>query len=314
MLEPFSTLQQSGFSQRPRHGADKLDGWSPELIAGLDWVRVAELARGLAAEAGCELAGSRTLADGSVLFGMIESPRSAKPQRVLVKIAPWNEWGASPETVARFAQEVATAKNTRGILIAPAGFSTAAMHAAQQHRIEAVDATALQTALSALPEEKSSVMFAIATAGDFSTPTCPMCQRKLKKIDQSTTSLPSRTLDVNGLIADPVVCDQLLIAAEAEVTFLHEVRCCSVIVRGNAVGDFVCHGSVTLESTGTLSGTVAARSLNVRDGGRLLGQFRILEGDLEPLVKATARWHWRCAHPGNALSCSQVQFEPHEAS
>jgi hypothetical protein len=142
---------------------------------GLDWVRLAELARGLAAEAGCELAGSRNFADGSVMFAMIERPRSTTPQRALVKLAPWNQWGAPPETIEPFAKEVATARNTRGIL----------------------------------------------------------------------------------------------------------------------------------------SGTVAARSLNVRDGGQLLGQFHILEGKLEPLVKTTARWHWRCTNAENALGCAQVQFEPH---
>ena len=34
MLEPFSTLQESGLAQ-PQAGADKLDGWSPELLVGL---------------------------------------------------------------------------------------------------------------------------------------------------------------------------------------------------------------------------------------------------------------------------------------
>jgi len=311
MLEPFSTLQESGLAQ-PQAGADKLDGWSPELLVSLDWVRLAELARGLAAEAGCELAGSRNFPDGSVMFAMIEQPRSTTPQRALVKLAPWNEWGATPETVEHFANEVATARNSRGILIAPAGFSTAALHTAQRHRIEAVDATTLCSALSGLRPEKSEIMFAVATMGDYATPTCPICDKRLHRTEQTAASLPSRTIDVTGLIADPVVCDQLLITESAEATFLQEVRCCSLIVRGQADGNFVCQGPVTLEAGGILSGTVAARALNVRDGGQLLGQFHILEGKLESLVKSATRWHWRCANATNALGCSQVQFEPHE--
>ncbi|MBL9130224.1 MAG: polymer-forming cytoskeletal protein [Verrucomicrobiaceae bacterium] len=313
MLEPFATLQESGFSQHPGGAASKLDGWSPELIASLDWVRLSELARALAAEAGCELAGSSVLPDGSVHFGMIERPRTTRPQRALVKIVPWNEWGATPETVERFAQEVGTARDTRGILIAPSGFSTAAMHAAQEHRIEAVDAAALHAALLALPEEKSDFLFVVATAGDCSTPTCPICQKKLQKVQQQTLSLPSRTIDVDGLIADPVVCDSLVIAAGCEVTFLHEVRACSIHVHGRAAGDFLCQGPVTLHETGTLSGNVAARSLVVRDGGQLLGQFRILEGRLESLVRQVARWHWRCGGGEGRKACAGVIFEPHNA-
>ncbi|HYF35654.1 MAG TPA: hypothetical protein VD994_10220, partial [Prosthecobacter sp.] len=56
-------------------------GWSPELIASLDWLRVAELARAIAEYHGCELAQSCVLADGSLLFGMLEQPQSAQPQR-----------------------------------------------------------------------------------------------------------------------------------------------------------------------------------------------------------------------------------------
>lgn len=311
MLDPFVTLKESGFSQRPRGAADKLDGWAPELITSLDWVRLSEVARGLAAEAGCELAGSRVLPDGSVLFGMIERPRTARPQRALVKIAPWNEWGATPETVQRFAQEVSTAQHTRGILIAPDGFSTAAMHEAQKQRIEAVDATALHAALCALPEEKSDFLFVVATAGDYATPTCPVCQKKLKQVQQQVLSLPSRTIDVNGLIADPVVCDSLVIVPGCEVTFLHEVLACSIEIHGRVQGDFLCQGPVTLHETGTLAGKVAARSLNVRDGGQLLGQFRILEGKLESLVKQVTRWHWRCESTDGRDACAGVIFEPH---
>ncbi len=65
MLDPFVTLQEAGFSKKPQGGADRLDGWSPELIASLDWARMSELARAMVAEAGCELVGSRVLPDGA---------------------------------------------------------------------------------------------------------------------------------------------------------------------------------------------------------------------------------------------------------
>ena len=142
MLDPFVTLEEAGFALRRSGGVDRLGGWSAELIACLDWARLSELARAIATQAGCELSGSRIMPDGAVLFGMIEEPRSVKARRAIVKTTPWNEWGATPETVQRFAQEVRTARDTRGILIAPAGFSPAALSTAQELRIEAVDAVA----------------------------------------------------------------------------------------------------------------------------------------------------------------------------
>jgi hypothetical protein len=311
MLDPFATLKEAGFAKKPQGGADRLDGWSPELIASLDWARLVELARSMVAGAGCELAGSRVLPDGSVHFGMIEQPKSSKPRRAMVKIAPWNEWGATADTVTRFAQEVRTARDTRGILIAPAGFSPAALRKAQEFRIEAVDAMALDAALRALPRDKSNFLFVVTTSGDFSTPSCPFCTQKLKRVEQQVLELPSRTIDTDGLIADFVVCDRLEVARGCEVTFLQEVRARSLHVFGHASGNFVCEGPVTLEPGGTLSGKVAARSLNVREGGELLAQFRILDGDLGSFVKPAVRWHWRCAATEGRKDCAGVIFEPH---
>ncbi|MBB5034349.1 polymer-forming cytoskeletal protein [Prosthecobacter vanneervenii] len=312
MLDPFATLEEAGFSLRRAGGMDRLAGWSPELIAGMDWARVSELARAIATEAGCEVAGSRVMPDGAVHFGMIEEPKSAKAQRAMVKTVPWNEWGATPETVQRFAQEVGGARNVRGILIAPGGFSPAALRAAQELRIEAVDAAGLDAAVRALPREKSDYLFVITTAGDFSVPSCPVCLKKLQRVEQEAFELPSRLFDMDGLIADNVVCDRLEVAAGCDVTFLHEVKARAISVSGHVAGDFVCEGPVILESGGTLSGTVAARSLVVRDGGQLLGQFRILEGELGSFVKPVVRWHWRCAGEEGKRECAWVVFEPHE--
>lgn len=311
MLDPFATLKEAGFSQKSGQSVDSLSGWSPELVASLDWARLSELARGIATEAGCEVAGSRVMPDGAVLFGMLEQPKSAKPRRAMVKIAPWNEWGATPETVRKFADEVSTARDTRGILIAPAGFNPAALRTAQERRIEAVDAVAMDAALQALHEDKREFLLAMIAKGDFSTPTCPVCLRKLRRVEQERLTLPSRIIDTVGLFADPVLCDQLEIARGCDATFLQEVRARSITVSGHAAGDFVCEGPVTLRAGGTLSGTVAARSLNVQDGGELLGQFRILGGELGSFVKPTVRWDWRCGGTENKR-CAAVIFEPHE--
>ncbi len=312
MLDPFVTLEDAGFSLRRRDDANRLEGWSAELIASLDWSRLSDLARAIVAEAGCELAGSRVMPDGAVLFGMLEEPKSAKPRRAMVKIAPWNEWGATPETVRRFAQEVSTARDTRGILIAPSGFSPAALRAAQELRIEAVDAAGLAAAVRALPGDRSDFLFVVTTAGDYATPSCPVCLKKLRRIEQETQELPSRTIDMDGLIADFVVCDSLEVAAGCEVTFLQEVRARSITISGHASGDFVCEGPVTLEPGGTLSGNVAARSLVVRDGGELLAQFRILEGELGSFVKPSVRLQWRCAGTEGQKECVRVAFESHQ--
>jgi hypothetical protein len=287
--------------------------WSAALIASLDWLRVAELARAIAEYHGCELAQSCVMADGAVLFGMVERPHSSQPQRALVKVAGWNEWGAGAEKVSEFGREVQAAGNARGIFIAPGGFSPAALMAAQEFRIETVDAEALQRVLENMPPERSELLHNIATAGHYTTPSCPVCLEKLKRVEFGEHEPPpARTFSQSGLTADHINCGVFEVAAGCEVTFLHEVRAREIRIAGHACGDFICEGPVILEPGGMLTGTVAARSLDVRDGAELRGQFRILEGPPQPFFNAAPRWTWRCTNPEAKPNCAQVVFEPHD--
>lgn len=313
MLEPFSTLNEAGFSTNGEEEELPV-GWSPELIASLDWLRIAELARAIASNAGCELGGSRVYENGSVLFAMFEEPRSASPRRALVKLVAWNDWSATPQMVETFAEEVRSARNARGVLIAPGGFTPAASHAAAEHHIEPVDAARLCSTLKSLPEERSDFFHVITTAGEFSTPTCPVC---LKKMTLDQESRPSETQRVHSefifqasaIVAEPVICKRLEVLPNVEVQFLHEVRAQEIVIHGHVTGDFVCEGQVTLGSGATLNGTVAARAVDVRDGGELLGRARILEGPLQPIVLMRHRSFWRCQNPLGKPNCARVQFE-----
>ena len=315
MLDPFVKLAEAGFSQQGglMTAGPVTEHWTPELIASLDWMRVSELVRAIAAHGGCELARSIVLEDGSVMFAMIEQPLTAHPQRALVKITAWNEWGATPESVMRFAREVRTAQKARGIMISPGGFTASALLAAQEHRIEAVDAAALHQVLLRLPSERSDFFFTITTAGDCLTPTCPVCLQKLSRVESvAHKDLPElRLFKETGLIAEPVQARRILVAPFTEVTFLHEVKAGEIQIAGNATGDFVCEGPVTLISGGTLNGTVAARSLTVDDGGELRGSFRILQGEPQSFFTEIRRWQWLCRSTRAKPECARIAFEPH---
>lgn len=306
----------TGFSLRgdAEHG---VEGWSPELIAGLDWLRLGELLRAIAANAGCELGPSRVQMDGSVQFAMLEAPKSVHERRALVKLVGWKEWGATPETVQTFVNELGRIREpTRGILVAPDGFSAAAKNRAQNLQVEAIDAVQLHTILKGLPPEQADFFYTVTTAGACKVPTCPVCLRKLSRVEQQSTramrAVPGEMVfQSSSLVPDPVACGRLEIMRDCEVTFLHEVRAKEMIVRGHVSGDFICEGPVTLESGSTLAGTLAARAVNVRDGAEILGQFRILDGVTDAITQLTPTWFWRCLNDSGKTQCRQVMFEPH---
>lgn len=306
----------TGFSLRG-DAENGVEGWSPDLIASLDWLRLGELLRAIAANAGCELGPSRVQIDGSVQFAMLEAPKSLNERRALVKLVGWREWGATPETVQTFVNELGRIREpTRGILVAPDGFSAAAKNRAQNLQVEAIDAAQLHTILKGLPPEQADFFYTVTTAGACKVPTCPVCLRKLSRVEQQTTramrAVPGEMVfQSSSLVPDPVACGRLEIMRDCEVTFLHEVRAKEMIVRGHVSGDFICEGAVILESGATLAGTLAARSVNVRDGAEILGQFRILDGVTDAITQVTPTWFWRCLNDSGKSQCREVLFEPH---
>lgn len=316
-MEVPAPITHVSLTKMPRGGVQSgfvpLD-WSPELILELDWMRLAELVRAIATQAGCELAGSTILHDGSVVFGMLEQPTTPYPQRALVRVAGWNEWGSTVEGVQRFAREVAGAAGARGIFIAPAGFTPAAVLAALEHRIETVDAQALCAVLKSLPEERSSFLLTIATAGLWSQPTCPVCLGKMERVSsRDLEKRPSvRLISERGLCAEEVCSDMVDIARGADVEFLYPVRARCMRVSGHATGDFSCDGTITIQPGGLLDGRITARSVEVQEGGELRGTFRILDsGVLQPFAEPPDHWDWRCRNLPAKAGCAAVVFEPH---
>ncbi len=316
MLEPHAAICAPGF---PAGGCDGdiSPGWSAELIAGLDWLRLAELARAIASNAGCELGGSRVFEDGSVIFAMVEQPRSQKPSRALVKIISWNEWSASPQAVESFVRELSTARNARGIFIAPGGFTNAALHAASEHGIETVDAARLAATLRSLPAEQSDFFHVITTAGDHASPSCPVCLGKLSRHRSSAAAdlaapASEYIFQASAIVAEPILCRRLEVRPDCEVQFLHEVRASEIVILGHVSGDFVCEGPLSLEDGATLTGTVAARAVNVHHGAELLGEARILEGELQPVMSARPLSFWICENPLGKPACKTVMFDAHE--
>lgn len=293
-------------------------GLTPEGIAALDWLRLADLVRGLVVEVGCELGGSQVGMDGSVVFGMVEKPGSDQAQRVVVKLVGWNRWGVGPEEVEHFAEEVRGAREARGILVAPAGFSPTAKMLARQLKIEAVDAVGVWSALQRLQQDRRHFLWQIASGGDAWSPSCPVCLRKLVKQAVQSVFEPvcevERVFAADAIVADMVYCEKLMVARDVAVQFLQQVRANRVEIAGEVTGDLLCDGPLVLRPSAVLHGRVAARAVQVEDGAQLLASTTVLRGGYKPVPSTqVTTWQWRCGHGRADNGCGQVVFEPHES-
>lgn len=290
--------------------------WTEEMLAGLDWRRLVEISRALAVFSGYEPGATRITPDGSAEFSMIQGT-GITAWRVVVRLAPWNRWMAAAECIVRFAAELGAQRRTRGVYLAPGGFSPSAVIEATRRGIEMVDAATLADRLNGLPREHGEHFHDITFSGEPHVPTCPVCLRPLaRSMDESPgkqdfQKLPDKSYAESDIVADPVVARRVEVLKDCEVHFLREVRARDVIVHGMAVGDFVCEGSLLLNPGAVLCGHVAARSVLVRPGAELRGETRILKGELGTVEKTPESWIWSCGNLPPRAGCEQVAFMPH---
>ena len=146
--------------------------WTAEMLAGLDWRKLTELARALAASSGCEVGTDAITVDGMTQF-IITQQSGGATLTSLVRLAPWNHWMATGECVEKYAADLASHRRTRGVYLSPGGVSPAARIEASRRGIEVVDAEVLSATLNALPAVHSEFFHDITFSGKPFVPELP---------------------------------------------------------------------------------------------------------------------------------------------
>ena len=291
--------------------------WSADLILSLDWCRVVELARAMALFGGFEFGKTRVHANGAADFLMTRG-KGAHAQKYRVHAAAWNQWQATVGCVETFAEGLRKEKNTRGVFLAPGGFAASALHRAQRYQIETVDAELMAARLNELPETHSTFFYEAGTLGDCSTPSCPVCMKRMElqpepdpEVSGRLASFPDLCFRSRDIVAEPVAARRIEILHHCEVYFLRGVHARDVVVHGLAIGNFVCDGCLLINAGATVEGTVAARSIMVRPGAVLNGETRILKTAPSPLAAEEPSVYWRCGNPKGRPGCEKVKFRLH---
>lgn len=290
--------------------------WPGDLIAALDWKRVAELARALSAFYGFKLGKSTVGIDGQTDF-VITRGDAPTAGSALVRLTRWNNWKASGECLERFALDLGLQNHPRGIFVAPGGFAASAQCVAMESGIDLVDSEAMALRVNGLPPQHRDFYFASATAGDAATPSCPVCLEPLKLAeDPEATFLDGADsheihYSSSDVVGDAVRAGRIEVLPDCEVQFLQEVRTRELVIHGAVTGDFVCEGRVVLHSGATLRGSVAAHAVVVRPGADMQGETRILHGKLTSFGRPQSSWIWRCENPLPRPGCESVSLLQH---
>jgi len=150
----------------PRSAQDDPSGtgrWSLELLRRLEWRRFEELC-----------AAYYEVAEGA-----------DKPPSV-VQCKPSSVYTVGIKPVRELRAAMAAAGVPQGVLVACGTFTSEAKEFSRGENIQLIDGGELLRKIGALAPEQGQALLKLATAGDFSTPTCPACGIKMTARTSST--------------------------------------------------------------------------------------------------------------------------------
>lgn len=153
-------------------------GWSLDVIDRVEWKRFEELCCAFYREKGIRAETTRLGPDGGIDIRLFQD--EADPARVaaVVQCKAWAR-PVGVGTVRELRGVMAHEKVDKGFFMAPNGFTPDARMFAADNRITLLDGKLILALLQRLPAEASQRLLALATEGDWTTPTCPDCGAKM---------------------------------------------------------------------------------------------------------------------------------------
>jgi restriction system protein len=156
--------------------------WSRELIDRIEWKRFEDLCCEFYRVKGIRAETTRLGADGGVDIRLFQD--DAAPQRctAVVQCKAWNQ-AVGIKPVRELRGVMAHERVEKAFFMAPNGFTDEARAFAAENRITLLDGKLFLAMLERLPEVLRQQLLDFATAGNWTTPTCPSCGVKMAARD-----------------------------------------------------------------------------------------------------------------------------------
>ena len=150
---------------------------SLDLLREIEWHRFEEVCAAYWREAGMISTTTSFGADGGVDVELRQA--GADTPDALVQCKAWNATQVGVKLVRELLGVVTDRKVERGIFMTTGTFTTDAAEFARGNRLELIDGSDLVRKIKALPADAQARLLAVATDGDYTTPTCPACGIKM---------------------------------------------------------------------------------------------------------------------------------------
>ena len=156
---------------------DAPKSWSLALLQAIEWKRFEALCVALFGEMGFDARGNSHVADGSVDIELydLETPKA------MVGIVQCKAWQrpVGGRHVREFCRLVVANRVSKAYFVTTATFTDEAERLARLGSVTLISGPRLLGMIDALSPLKRNALLQIATEGDFTTPSCPACGKKM---------------------------------------------------------------------------------------------------------------------------------------
>lgn len=155
----------------------KPNEWSLDLLQRIEWKRFEELCAAFYREVGLRSETIRCGADGGVDAKLFHG--DAKNAMAIVQCKAWNSRRVGVKPVRELLGVMTHQCVEKGIFIATGDFTKEAIEFAKTNPLDLISGVDFMTMIRQLPTEGQLRLLAVATEGEFMTPTCPSCGIKM---------------------------------------------------------------------------------------------------------------------------------------
>lgn len=153
------------------------DRWTLELLQSIEWKKFEELSTAYYQEKGIRAEATSLGADGGIDIHLYQE--ASDHVTAIVQCKAWNNRLVGVKEIREFLGVMAHEKIPKGFYMASGGFSEEAKAIARVNRITLVTGELLLAMIQRLPDDAQHRLLALATEGDYTTPSCPSCGTKM---------------------------------------------------------------------------------------------------------------------------------------
>ncbi len=151
--------------------------WSQELLSKLEWKRFEDVVAAYSGMLGYEAKTTRMGADGGVDVHLFQNGQPAPV--AIIQCKAWNTYQVGVKPIRELYGVMAADKVANGAFFTSGDFTSEAREWAKNKNLDLVNGREFLNRIRQLTPSQHQALLAVATYGDYTTPTCPSCGVKM---------------------------------------------------------------------------------------------------------------------------------------